>query len=158
LITQTRDNIGFGSKFDPKTYSGGKALKFWATLQIWFAVRSHMKKTVMGKERELGIVARARVKKNRIDGKDRTIDFKIYHSHGIDDIGSCVDWLVEEGHWGEVRGKITVPEFDFEGTDDKLIQKIEEEGREEELRQLVGNVWITIEDACAVKRKSRYGS
>lgn len=154
IINQTRDNLGFG--FKKKTRSGGHALRFYATIEMWSSVESKIKKTVKGKKRELGTLCRIKVEKNRIQGKERTIYIPIYHSFGIDDIGSCVDYLIEENHW-KIRSKdITAPEFDFEGSRFKLIKHIEEGELEKDLRELVGDVWNEIEKACEVKRKKRY--
>lgn len=155
IISQTRENIGFDAMFNPKTRGGGKALTFYATLEMWTSVKNHIKKTVKGKPRELGVECKVRIKKNRLTGRDRTVDIPIFHSFGIDDLGSCVDFLVEEGHWVESKGKIKAPEFEFEGSIEKLIPIIEQ-GKAKQLRDLVATVWQGIEEACEVKREPRY--
>jgi len=156
IIAQTRDNIGFGAQFNPKTRSGGHALRFYATLELWTSQKGHIKSTYKGKQREQGITCSVRVKKNRVTGRDRTADFPIYHSFGIDDVGGCVDYLVEEKYWTETKGKVKAKEFDYEGSTEGLVQKIEAENREPELKALVAEVFAEIEEACAVKRKARY--
>lgn len=163
IICQTRDNIGFGAKFDPKTRAGGRALLFYATLEIWTSIRGRIKKVVRKKKRNIGILARVHTKKNRITGNDCQIHVPIYRSFGSDDIGSMIDYLVEEGHWsgkidkssGTVK-EVSAPDFKFKGSREKLITKIEEEDSEEELKALVKSVWDEIEEACSVKRKKRY--
>ena len=160
IINQTRDNIGFG--FEKKTRSGGHALRFYATWEAWSSVRGKITKTVQGKLRQLGIICRIQIKKNRVTGRERSVDIPIYHSFGIDDIGSCVDFLIEEKHWKKRKKKKGVvsgycaKEFSYIGTKENLIRFIEEEGYEMDLRDLVGEVWNEIEAACAVKRKRRY--
>lgn len=155
VICQTRESLGFG--FDPKTRAGGKALKFYATLEIWSEVKQRLKKTIKGKPRNIGIVSRLRIKKNRVQGKERVIDIPIYYSTGFDDIGGCIDWLVEEGHWKKAdKGGVTAPEFDFKGSREKLVRLIEDEDSFEDLRNIVVDVWEEIEQACIVERKSRY--
>jgi len=156
IISQTRDNIGFG--FEKKTSSGGRAVKFYATLEIWSSVKGRISKVVRGKARQQGIKCCLQVKKNRISGKERTITIPIYHSTGMDDTGSCVDYLIEEKHWiqKEKGGLITAPEFKFKGKKEKLIQTIEENIMERDLREIVSDVWNEIEEACSVKRKKRY--
>lgn len=158
LISQTRDSLagfGFGDK---KTFSGGHALKFYATLQIWSSVMSHIKRTVRGKERELGVLSHTRIKKNRLTGRDRAVDIPILHSVGIDDLGACIDYLLEEKHWKKEGkgGVIQATDFDFVGTREALIDKIEAEEIEPDLRHIVAKVWNEIEEACAVNRKNRY--
>lgn len=156
IVTQTRDNIGFGAQFNPKTRGGGHALTFYASLEIWTSTKGHVKRTVKGKPRELGIVCRARVKKNRLTGKDRSVEFPILHSHGIDDLGGCVQYLIDEGHWTENRGRVTASEFDFVGSIEKLLAQVEGTNREGDLQRLVATVWQDVETACKVKRKQRY--
>lgn len=156
IINQTRDNLGFG--FKKKTRSGGHALRFYATIEMWSSVKSKIKKTVRGKPRQLGTLCKIKIKKNRIQGKERTIYIPIYHSFGIDDIGSCVDYLLEEGHWKAIgkSKKIEAEDFDITLKREALIQYIEEEGLEKDLRLLVSEVWDEIEEACKIKRKRRY--
>lgn len=156
VLCQTRDNIGFGAQFNPKTRGGGHALTFYATLELWTSIAGHVKKTVRGKPRELGILCKARVKKNRLTGRDRTVQFPILHSFGIDDLGSLIAWQVEEGHWTESKGRIEASEFDFNGTAEQLVALLERDDREDELRLLVAANWQDLEDACSVERKARY--
>jgi RecA/RadA recombinase len=156
ILCQTRDNIGQGPfTFEKKTRSGGRALKFYATVEIWTSVAEKIRKTVRGKPRVIGMVAEVKVKKNRTTGRDVAVKVPIYLSHGIDDIGGCVDYLVEEGHWKGEKS-INAPEFNFTGQVSKLIRHIEDEGLERELKLLVQRVWREIEEECTVQRKRRY--
>lgn len=156
IISQTRANIGYGSQFNPDTRSGGNALTFYATLEIWTGVKERIKKTVRSKPRPIGILSQIKVKKNRQSGKDRVVEVPIYWSSGIDDLGSCVDYLISEKHWTGSDSKVAAPEFEFSGNIEKLIEKIEAEGRENELRDLVATTWREIDAACEVTRKPRY--
>lgn len=154
IITQTRDNLGFG--FEKKSRSGGRALKFYAAVEVWTTAVGSLKKTVNGKDRIYGMISEIRVKKNRVTGRDRNAKVPIINTYGVDDIRSCVEWLVEEKHWKNSKGSINAPEFDFKGKLNKLISHIEEEGLEEDLRSLVQEVWDDIEESLTVERKSRY--
>lgn len=157
IISQTRDNIGFGAMFHPDTRGGGHALTFYATGEAWFKLKQSIKKSVRGKQRKIGTVLQAQVKKNRDTGWEPVVELHHYPSVGFDDIGSCCQFLVDENHWKETEGKITAPEFGFEkGSQEKLVRKIESEGKESELRELVAKVWHEIESDCAVERKPRY--
>jgi RecA/RadA recombinase len=165
IISQTRANTGMDAMYNPTVTTGGYALKFYATCQLWTTKKGGITKTVKGKPRELGVLSRVRVRKNRITGRKRETVVPIYHSYGIDDLRACIDYLVLERHW-KASGKeddenkdsatIEAPEFGFTGTRDNLIQKIEEEGLELRLRSLVGEVWGAIEEALKLKRKPRY--
>lgn len=154
IISQTRDNVGFG--FEKKTRAGGHALRFYATLEIWTAIAGKLHKTVRKKKRQIGIESEVRVKKNRLTGKDRQVSIPIFHSYGVDDIGSCIDYLVEEGHWKKSGTKIVADDLEFTGLRERLVEKIEGEDLEDDLREIVGDVWREIEEACALKRKRRY--
>jgi hypothetical protein len=154
VINQTRDNIGFG--FKPKTRSGGRALEFYACCTLWTSVKKHLKKMVKGKNRTIGVHVRIAVDKNRIMGRSHKIEIPIYPDYGIDDVGSCISFLLEEGHWTKRGPSIHVPEWEWKGREAELITFIEEEDKEKELRELVGNVWKEIIDASNPNRKKRY--
>lgn len=163
MIKQTRDNIGFNATFNPKTRSGGRALTFYATLELWFSLRGKIRKNVLGKSRTVGSYLRVQVKKNRIDGNDAEVVLPFYKKYGIDDLGAMIDFLVDERHWtgkGNADDKkvksITAPEFGFEGPPEKLARQIEEAGQEQKLRMLTAQLWRDIQDACALARKPRY--
>jgi len=154
VISQTRDNLGFG--FETKTRSGGRSLRFYATLEIWSSIKGKITKGVKGKIRQLGIKCLCKIKKNRMTGKESSVVIPIYHSYGIDNIGGCIDYLIEEDHWDVAGKKINAVEFGVALTADKLIAYIEENEKEYELHKIVGTVWKEIEEACAVKRKQKY--
>lgn len=155
VIGQTRENVGSFS-FDKKTRAGGKSLTFYATLEMWSSTKEKIKKTVLGKQRTIGMTAKVHTKKNRINGRDRTVFINLYNETGIDDLGSCIAYLIEENHWKGSKVQVNAPEFDFKGKIEDLITQIEEKGEEDELRMLVGKVWNEIEEKCSIKRKSRY--
>lgn len=156
IISQTRDNID-GGMFDPDSItSGGRALKFYAAAQLWSSCGSKITKEINSQTRQLGINSRVAVKKNRLSGKEWSVEIPIYHSFGIDDIGSCVDYVLKEKHWDVAGTKIKVPELGFEGTKDKLIKKIEAEGLESDLKEIVKEVWKAVEAKLALQRKKRY--
>jgi len=156
VISQTRDNPGFGAQFNPKTAAGGRSLKFYATLEMWTSVRGKVKRIIRGKKRNIGIYSRVQFKKNRVTGRDRTVVIPIYPSLGIDDIGSCVNFLQEEKHWKGTESRIKAKEFDFDGDKEDLIKEIEQNGQEKKLKAIVKKVWQEIEFASRVERKSRY--
>jgi RecA/RadA recombinase len=152
IISQTRDNIGgYG-----RTRAGGRALRFYATWEVWSSVAEEIHRTVNNKRRKIGVRVELQVRKNRLNGKKHTVQVDIYPTVGIDDIGSCVDYLVSEGWWGTVKQKIKAPELDIVATRDKLIRLVERRGLEHRLRELCGTCWDEIEQACSVTRKNRY--
>lgn len=162
IIGQTRDNLGMG--FEKKTRSGGKSLRFYANLEIWTSVAEKIKKRVRDKDRTVGVSCFAEVKKNRETGKvgkDRGVHIPIYYDLGIDDVGSCVDFLIDEKHWekipGEGKKKIyNASDIMFKGSRDEIVRYIEEEEIEKQLRSITAKVWKEIEDECCSQRKRRY--
>lgn len=61
ILSQTRDNLGMG--FETKTRSGGRALRFYATLEIWMSLCGKIKKNIRGKNRTIGVQAKIQIKK-----------------------------------------------------------------------------------------------
>jgi RecA/RadA recombinase len=165
ILDQSRDKVpptGFVPDYlkpkpGEKTHGGGKATTFYSQQKVWFSVQKHITKEVLGKNRELGVKARLHVEKTRVTGRDNTVTIPIYWSYGIDDVGGCVDYLVEEEkHWKAERGKIDAAELGLCLSREDLIGHIQDECLEGELRKVVGQVWQTILEACSVERKSRY--
>jgi len=158
ITNQTRDNLGFG--FEKKTRSGGHALKFYATVEMWTSVKGKITKTVKTKKRDKGIMAKIQVKKNRITGISYVLEIPILNDYGIDDISSCIQYLIEEGHWEQKKeGKrIMAPEFsDSLLSERKLIGEIEKtKNGYKKLQRLVGKVWNEILKATETERKPRY--
>lgn len=157
IIKQSRDNIGFGAQFNPQTKSGGRALTFYATAEVWFSIAGRKRADVRGNKLITGTTLKAHVKKNRIAGQDRAVEIDFYPSVGIDDVGSCVNYLIEWSHWKGTEKRVEAPEFDYGGGKEGLIELIESGDRERDLRLLVAEVWRDIEAKVKVRRKNRYG-
>lgn len=163
VLSQTRSNISPMS-FDTKTRSGGHALRFYASLEMWSSKKGKIKKTIKGKDRQLGIMSKVDIKKNRFTGREPTIEIPIYYSFGIDDVGSCIQYLIDEGVWVKKGAKVSAPVFGFdfkEGeapfTFEKLAQYIDEDDdRITQLKEVVAETWRDIDKRCQLNRKSRY--
>jgi len=95
IISQTRDNIGFGAQFNPKVRSGGKALKFYSFHEIWLAM---MKKEKKG-DRTYKTDVQAKITKNKLTGRHGVAHFPILFDFGIDNVASCIYFLLNEKHW-----------------------------------------------------------
>ena len=158
ILCQTRDDLSFG--YSKKTRSGGRALKFYATVEIWSSIEATITKTVKGQLRKIGISSKLETKKNRITGKLKTVSVPIYPSYGMDDIGSCVDYLIMEGYWKKSKKNkgFRCPEVRIEGPREKIIAGIEARGLEHILKETVGKCWREIESLCDLKRKNKYDS
>ncbi len=156
VVSQTRENIGYGAQFNPKTRGGGKALTFYATLELWSSVKTDIKKSVRGKQRQIGTMCQVKIKKNRIAGKNMTVEIPIYFSVGIDDIGSVVDFLVDEDHWKKTGNTIIAEDLGINGSKEAIVAYIEAGGLEKEVRLTARDVWLEIEKQCELVRKKRY--
>ena len=108
------------------------------------------------KKRQQGIVTSINITKNHLTGKEQSLELSIYHSFGIDEVGSCVDFLIEENHWKKSGGRIKAKEFGKVMFREDLIQWIDQNNKRARLQRLVAKVWETIEDAVAIKRKNPY--
>lgn len=158
IINQTRDVLD-SKPFGPKSQaSGGRALKFYASVQLWTSLKGKKYREINRKKRQIGITAQVAVKKNRITGKEWTVDIPIYFSSGIDNVGSCVEFLCDEGRWSKSKeGRITASDFDgISGNLDKVIRQIEEQDLEEELFEIAEEMFEDLVKASQVHRKSRY--
>jgi len=159
IISQTRQNIGvtFGFK---KTRSGGDALHFYSTHEFWLAISGHEKDTKQAtKDIEVGVEVMLSVRKNKLTGKRRKIEFTIYYDYGIDDIGSTVDWLLENQFIAKTKQTISIPGLDIEGVRDNVIKMLEEKEdswAENIFKKFVQECWDKKEDSVKLNRKPRY--
>jgi recombination protein RecA len=110
VISQTRDNLGFG--FTTKTRSGGRALKFYCAHEMWLSVKEPIKK----RKTQIGIHANLKISKNKLTGKRRNIDIPIYDDYGVDDISANIDFLLEESFWKKEDQTILANNLNLKGT------------------------------------------
>ena len=153
IISQVRENIS-EMPFTPKyRRTGGRALGHYSSYELWlsFPEKSKIKKN----DHIIGINCLAKFTKNRMTGKVRNALFPIYYDYGVDDISSCIDFLIKEGHWKHTNKTVVTKEF---GTYEKqvLINLIEKDGRENDVRNIVGQVWTKIEEDLKLNRKKKY--
>jgi len=152
IISQVRQNLNAGL-FGPKLVrTGGKALGHSASHEIWLTIIKRLKKN----DRTIGIVTKSKVTKNRITGKVREVEFPIYYDYGIDDIGSCIDFLLQEKAWKKKGNKIVAKGLNFVGMQPKLVQHIENNKLEKRLRLIVAEKWYAIEESLKLNRKNKY--
>jgi recombination protein RecA len=156
VISQTRDNINPMS-FKKKTRSGGKALDFYAHIIMWLAHKGKIDKTVNKKKHVVGNKTLLKIDKNKYTGKQRRAEFDTYYDYGVDDIGSMVDWMLDNGVWDKKKGgAIDAEGVDLSGKRDELVQQIEKNDLEDGLKVLVATAWQGIEDSLRLGRKSRF--
>ena len=154
VLSQTRDNVNPMS-FEKKTTSGGTALKFFLAYEMWLYHTAPIPKTVRGEKYTIGHHVKIRVKKNKLTGKDRTIEFDTYNQIGIDNIASCINFLVKKEHWKKV--KQTIHALGIKATQRKLETMIQNDTRMyKRMVREVGKVWADIEKELEIDRKPKY--
>lgn len=172
VISQTRDKIG-GMYPGQKTRGGGKSLKFFAHLEAWTSLRAPITKRYLGKEREVGATIKVDIQKNRVCGWEGKFEVPFLKGYGVDDLGGCVEYLIEEKHWKRAKkektsddtdddpdddkgARFVAPEFDIVGTKEQIIQRVQRDGDERELQNLTAKVWHEIIDRAKPERKPKY--
>ena len=150
VIFQTIDAIN--AQFVSKTRRGGNAPKFAASHELWMKVDG----THDNQGLEIGVDSAVKIKKNKITGKVREVSFPIYYDYGIDDIRSCLEFLIEQEYWPTVKRTIDAVDLNCKGTIETLITHVENNALEEELRLHTGNAWLQREDSVKIDRKRRF--
>lgn len=156
IISQVRENIT-DAKFAPKyRRNGGRALGHYSSIEIWLALAGRLTKTVNKKKYAIGVECHPKVTKNRLTGKMRDVQFPIYNDYGIDDIESCVTFLLQRGWWKGKRDKLDAKELRITGSIDEVCRSIEDRGLQERLQEITGECWASIEAKLLRNRKPRY--
>lgn len=151
IISQTRDNINPLS-FEKKSRSGGKALKFYAHHEIWLAIG----KKIKSKDIIIGTNVIAKIDKNKLTGKKRQVQFPIYYDLGVDDVKSCVDYLVAEKVWKKNKQTVNAKHINLKASIPKIIHHVESKNLEDKIRKVVNRTWNKKESEIRLKRKRRY--
>jgi recombination protein RecA len=87
LVNQVRKDLGaYGT---PDTTTGGRAIKFYASLRI--EVRSSASKKITRGKDVVGIGVTATVRKNKLAPPFRVAEYDVIFGHGIDGSGSLID-------------------------------------------------------------------
>ena len=90
IVSQIREKIDVFS-FDKYNRSGGKAMDFYAHSVLWLAGGKKIKK----KDRAIGTSVKAKTTKSKTSRPYRDCWFTLIYDYGLDDIGSCIDFLFD---------------------------------------------------------------
>ena len=152
IISQERENLG-ASMFEPKfRRTGGKALKHYSSHEVWITRGKKIKKD----DQTIGIISRPAISKNRLTGKERTVEFPIYNDYGIDDIGSCIEFLIKAGYWRKKKGVYIAKGLGLKASKLKIIQSIERKNLEKDLKRVTAAAWEEREEGLRLNRKRRF--
>jgi len=156
IISQTRDNLGFGAQFNPKVRSCGKALKFYSFHEVWLAMQKKEKKG----DRTYLTNVQAKISKNKLTGRHGCAYFPILFDYGIDNITSCITFLVDEKFWSAVPKKGIDTKGFYPGNDpisfNQLVKYIEENELEHKLALACKACYDNIIVSMTPKRKFKY--
>jgi len=154
LMSQVRQNLG--SIYGGFTATGGIALEHYATLEFWLRKSRRIFRAYKGKKFPVGHAILCHIKKNHVNGQDRTAFFPFYPDYGLDDVGSCIDFLVNVQHWPRTKGIITARDLNNVALSrDQLIRYIED-GKLDRLKHVTGQVWAKVMRALVLERKPKY--
>lgn len=108
FINQTRMNLAAAATWGapPETTSGGKALKFYASVRIEIKRIAYIKKSA--DEDPIGSRVRCKVIKNKVAAPFKQCEFDVMFNQGISKEGELLDLgekhgLVKDYSWGEVK-------------------------------------------------------
>lgn len=96
IVSQVRDNIGamFGDKHKR---SGGRALDFYASQVLFLSHIQTLTKVIDKVKRPIGILIKAKAKKNKVALPFREAEFQYLFGYGVDDLNASLGWLDEVG-------------------------------------------------------------
>lgn len=156
IISQVRVNINvmFGKKY---YRTGGKVLDHMASTILWLAeVEKHKMK-----KRTVGSTIKIQVTKVGNDRPFRECFIDFLFDYGVDNITSNICFLYDlRTELGRLKEKVnTTKSIEWDGINYSLkglIQYIEENDLEEELKQRCFNKWEEIEESIRSNRKLKY--
>jgi len=155
IIMQTRQRFNKGFGQTDWVTAGGEAPYFYSYHQLYYNRIKGITDEAMNLKHEIGGFTQVSVVKNKLTGKKRKdgIVFPIYNDYGVDDVGSCVDFLKKTKHWKSDSGGITAKEFDLKKSRDDLVDCLEKNRFQKELQIIVGAVWTKVENAIRLNRQ-----
>ena len=150
IIQQTRQNLQAGLFGRKEITSGGNGPFFYSTFCFWTTkVKTH-KDSKYGWE--IGQRTKVDIRKNKLTGNKRTIEFDLYNSAGIDDVGSCIDFMIDNKFWPKNGQTINCIGLEIEGTRKKVHEYIRQNKLQNELVPVVGAAWNEIEESLEIEK------
>jgi hypothetical protein len=157
IVQQLKQNTQATTPWSPKSITtGGEAPFYYSSHQIWLN-KGQSDPKLKQRGRRIGSPTIAKVTKNKLTGKLREVGFNIYYDYGLDDITSCVEFMIEEGFWKKDKGVFHIPDFDATfSSKDEIITAIEQNKWQRRMKRAVGAAWNGIEESIRVRRVQKY--
>jgi len=153
---QQRQNVG-GGEYAPKFKStGGEAISFYSSLRLKFNSASKIKSdivTIAGKKMQkvIGVETEIEVFKSSVGHPYGMAPICILFDYGIDDIRTNLQYIKDNTK----ESLYTINGEKLAQSLTESILMIEEDGREQELKDCVIDLWEEIDEKLSVKRKKK---
>lgn len=152
MIDQSRDKIGAPVK--QETTSGGNAVPFYSSVRVQLFHKGEIQNV---NKIAMGVNLAFKVVKNKIAPPFRKGPMRVLFEYGIDDIGTNLEWLKEQGKLGSTTG----PWYDLGGGRkaqglDKAIALVEENNLEMAVANTVWQCWKKLGEVPARKARVRF--
>lgn len=152
---QIRQNMDAGPNGQKYSTSGGEAIGFYSSCRLQTKVIKRIEKDIKFHNKEvtkiIGVDIEVKVYKNSIWKPDETAPVTIIFDYGIDDIRQNLQFIKKYSG----KGVYSIGNENLDKELDKSIRMIEEQDREEELREDVILLWNQIQTHFESKRKTK---
>ena len=154
IVQQVRQKLNAGPFEKKDITSGGNAPFFYSTHQYWVT------KTKTHKDLkynwDIDQRTKVNVTKNKLTGNKREIEFDIFNTSGIDDVGATIEFLVKYGFWNKTGNTVDAKELEIQGTVNKLREYIIQNKMVNELADVAEYAWNEIEKTIETGFLSRF--
>lgn len=153
IVSQVRTKMGV--VFGRKEYrTGGKGMDFYTHQVLWIRESGPLERQIDKKKRTYGIRCEGRVDRSKVAKPYRVAPFQIIYDYGLDDVRTMIDYLnLDKYYWPIDRPKVNFRNLE------SMINFIEKNNLEDELKRIVENDWIDTEKKFLKpleKRKKRF--
>ena len=155
VISQERDNLNATGYQKKNRLGGGRAIGFYETARIYSKQIEKIEKQGRAVESIIKIIA----EKTRHPRPFRSCMVNIKYDWGMDNIGSCIDFLFDcrSDKTGELLKKAgNIPFQDKEWSRDELITYVYQQGLQKEIIQKTIDKWEGIEDEIKTDLPRKY--
>lgn len=165
FTNQLRDNVDGGQWAPKKITPGGNAIPYYSSVRIMLSSMGKLRKD--NKSDPYGKMIKAEVSKNSKDIEWRSAPIYLIFGYGIDDIRANLQWLKDNGAFDEEvenpkTGKIEIKKASSYRVGDKkyislalAVAAVEEQNLEQEIKDMVVDLWDILEAEKRPNRKDK---